>query len=77
VACRFYGPAFFEGYGKQLAEHGPEAIRQSMYRLYLWSLLLIEIKVRHYEPDYLPWAREQLQKDVDFLRENECGSNCV
>ncbi len=69
VACRFYGPAFFEGYGKQLADLGPEAIRQSLYRLYLWSLLLIEIKVRHYDPDYLPWAREQLQKDVNFLRE--------
>jgi len=70
VACRFYGPTFFTGYGKQLAEHGPEAIRQSLYRLYLWSLLLIEIKVRHYEPDYLPWAREQLQKDADFLGGN-------
>jgi fructosamine-3-kinase len=70
VACRFYGPAFFDGYGKQLAEQGNEAIRQSLYRLYLWALLLIEIRVRHYEPDYLPWARDQLQKDVNFLRAN-------
>ena len=68
LACRFYAPAFYEGYGKQLAETGPEAIRQSLYRLLLFGILLIEIKVRHYEPDYLPWAREQLQNQVNFLK---------
>jgi hypothetical protein len=33
----------------------------------LWLVLLIEIKVRHYEPDYLPWPRAEIQKDVAFL----------
>jgi fructosamine-3-kinase len=69
VACRFYGPTFFEGYGKQLATDGSEAIRQSLYRIYLWLALLIEIKVRDYEPDYLPWPRAEIQKDVVFLQQ--------
>ena len=70
VAGRFYGPAFFEGYGKQLAEEGPAAIRQSLYRIYLWLVLLIEIKVRDYEPDYLPWPRAEIQKDLAFLQKS-------
>ena len=68
VAGRFYGPTFFDGYGKELASEGPEAIRQSLYRIYLWLVLLIEIKVRDYEPDYLPWPRAEIQKDVAFLQ---------
>jgi aminoglycoside phosphotransferase (APT) family kinase protein len=71
VACRFYGPTFFEGYGKQLATEGPAAIRQSLYRIYLWLALLIEIKVRDYEPDYLPWPRAEIQKDVAFLQSKD------
>jgi len=70
VACRFYGPNFFEGYGKQLAEEGPEAVRQSLYRIYLWLALLIEIRVRDYEPDYLPWPRAEIQKDLKFLQQS-------
>jgi aminoglycoside phosphotransferase (APT) family kinase protein len=68
VAARFYGPSFYKGYGKELAEGGPAAIRQSLYRIYLWLVLLIEIKVRDYEPDYLPWPRAEIQKDVAFLQ---------
>ena len=67
VACRFYGPAFFEGYGKQLADQGPEAARQSLYRLYLWLVLLIEAKVRYEDAEHLPWARQQFQKELDFI----------
>ena len=67
VACSFYGPAFFEGYGKQLADRGPEAARQSLYRLYLWLVLLIEAKVRYEDAEHLPWARQQFQKELDFI----------
>jgi aminoglycoside phosphotransferase (APT) family kinase protein len=67
VSGQFYGPEFMVGYGKQLAKSGPEAIRQSLYRLYLWLVLLIETKVRDYAPDYLPWAREQFQNELNFL----------
>lgn len=67
VACRFYGPAFYQGYGKSLAERGPEAARQSLYRLFLWLVLLIEAKVRYEDAAHLPWAREQLLKELDFI----------
>ena len=68
VACRFYGPAFYEGYGKPLAETGSEAIRQSLYRLYLWLILIIEAKVRYEDADHLPWARDQLKKELEFFK---------
>ena len=68
LAGRFYGDPFYAGYGQPLAEQGPAAIRQSLYRLYLWLVLLIEIKVRDYAPDYLPWARENFEKEIVFLR---------
>ena len=67
VACRFYGPAFYEGYGKPLAESGAEAVRQSLYRLYLWLVMVIEAKVRFEEAAHLPWAREQLRKELVWL----------
>ena len=67
VACRFYGPAFYQGYGKPLAEHGPEAIRQSLYRLFLWLVLLIEARVRYEDAAHLPWARERLINELDFI----------
>ena len=67
VACRFYGPAFYQGYGKPLAERGPEAARQSLYRLFLWLVLLIEAKVRYEDAAHLPWARDQLLKELDFI----------
>lgn len=67
VSCRFYGPAFYEGYGKQLADRGPEAVRQSLYRLYLWLVLIIEAKVRYEDADHLPWAHEQLEKELKFI----------
>ncbi|MGC9469430.1 MAG: phosphotransferase family protein [Anaerolineae bacterium] len=69
VACRFYGPAFYEGYGKQLADHGPEAVRQSLYRLYLWLVMVIEAKVRFEDAEHLPWAREQLRMELTWLEE--------
>jgi aminoglycoside phosphotransferase (APT) family kinase protein len=68
LAGQFYSDAFYEGYGKPLATVGPEAVRQSLYRLYLWLVLLVEIKVRDYSPDYLPWARESFEKEIAFLR---------
>jgi fructosamine-3-kinase len=71
VAGRFYGPSFYKGYGKELSENGPAAIRQSLYRIYLWLVLLIEIKVRDYEPDYLPWPRAEIHKDLAFLQSTD------
>jgi aminoglycoside phosphotransferase (APT) family kinase protein len=69
VACRFYGPAFYEGYGKQLADTGPDAVRQSLYRLYLWLVMVIEAQVRFEDADHLPWACEQLRKELAWLEE--------
>jgi aminoglycoside phosphotransferase (APT) family kinase protein len=69
VACRFYGPSFYEGYGKQLSSSGPEAVRQSLYRLYLWLVMVIEAKVRFEDADHLPWARDQLRKELAWLEE--------
>ena len=67
VSCTFYGPAFFEGYGKQLADSRPEAVRQSLYRLYLRLILIIEAKVRYENAEHLPRAHQQLQKELDFI----------
>jgi aminoglycoside phosphotransferase (APT) family kinase protein len=69
VACRFYGPSFYQGYGKQLSDSGPEAVRQSLYRLYLWLVMVIEAKVRFEDAGHLPWAREQLRKELAWLEE--------
>jgi fructosamine-3-kinase len=68
VACRFYSPAFYEGYGKQLAESGPDAVRVSLYRLYLWLVMVIEAKVRFEDAEHLPWVREQLRNEVAWLQ---------
>ncbi|MCJ7625155.1 MAG: aminoglycoside phosphotransferase family protein [Anaerolineaceae bacterium] len=68
VCCQFYGPSFYEGYGKQLADRGSAAIRQGLYRLYLWLVMIIEAKVRFEDAEHLPWARKQLQKELDFLQ---------
>ena len=68
VAGRFYGPSFYKGYGKQLAELGPEAARQSLYRLFLWLVLLIEARVRYEDAAHLPWVREQLLIALDSIR---------
>lgn len=70
VVCGFYSPAFYEGYGKQLAEGGPDAVRQSLYRLYLWLVMVIEAKVRFEDAEHLPWAREQLRKELASLAEH-------
>lgn len=68
VACRFYSPPFYEGYGKPLSETGPEAVRQSLYRLYLWLVMVIEAKVRFEDAEHLPWSREQLRKELAWLQ---------
>jgi aminoglycoside phosphotransferase (APT) family kinase protein len=72
VACGFYGPAFYEGYGHARVEDAPGsarpvAVRQSLYRLYLWLIMVIEAKVRFEDADHLPWAREQLRKELAWL----------
>jgi aminoglycoside phosphotransferase (APT) family kinase protein len=67
VACRFYGPAFYEGYGKELSTAGPEAVRQRLYRLYLWLVMVIEAKVRFADAGHLPWVHDQLQKELVWL----------
>lgn len=68
VCCRNFGPAFYEGYGKKLAEQGPEAVRLSLYRLYLWLIMLIEVKVRFEDPMHLPWVRERLAEELAYLQ---------
>ena len=67
ICCKFYGPAFFEGYGRNMLEGENATIRQCMYRLYLWLVMIIEEKVRFEGADHIPWVREQLKADLDFL----------
>lgn len=72
VACGFYGPAFYEGYGQARVDDAPEAaspvaVRQSLYRLYLWLIMEIEAKVRFEDADHLPWVHEQLRKELAWL----------
>ncbi|MBN1667879.1 MAG: aminoglycoside phosphotransferase family protein [Anaerolineales bacterium] len=68
LCCRFYGPAFFGAYGRELATGQEAEIRQALYRLYLWLIMLIEDKVRFGGADHIPWVRMQFEKDLDWLR---------
>lgn len=74
LCCRFYGPAFFQGhgsqpgYGRDLASGEAAEIRQSLYRLYLWLVMLIEDKIRFGGADHIPWVRVQFEKELDWLR---------
>jgi aminoglycoside phosphotransferase (APT) family kinase protein len=67
MCCKFYGPAFFEGYGRNLLAGDSAVIRQYMYRMFLWLIMIIEEKVRFEGADHIPWVREQLKTDSDFL----------
>jgi fructosamine-3-kinase len=67
MCSKFYGPAFFAGYGRNLLESEKAVVRQCMYRLYLWLVMIIEEKVRFEGAEHIPWVREQLKTDLDFL----------
>ncbi len=68
VCCKFYGQAFFDGYGRNLLTGEDAEIRQCMYRLYLWLIMMIEEKVRFEGAAHIPWVREQLDNDLKLLQ---------
>ena len=68
MCCKFYGQAFFDGYGRNLLTGDDAEIRQCMYRLYLWLIMMIEEKVRFEGAEHIPWVREQLDKDLNLLQ---------
>lgn len=68
MCCKFYGQTFFEGYGRNLLAGDDAKIRQCMYRLYLWLIMLTEEKVRFEGAAHIPWVREQLDHDLKLLQ---------
>ena len=68
MCCKFYGQTFFDGYGRDLLAGDDAKIRQCMYRLYLWLIMLTEEKVRFEGAAHIPWVREQLDYDLKLLR---------
>ena len=64
LAVRFYGPAFYQGYGKDLADTPEAAIRHKMYHLYLLLVMKIEAKVRFEEAEHLGWVQDMLEKEL-------------
>lgn len=68
LVTQHYGPSFFKGYGKELATGRSARIRQCMYRLYLWLIMVIEARVRFEEAEHLEWTRTRLEKDLRILR---------
>jgi aminoglycoside phosphotransferase (APT) family kinase protein len=68
ICCKFYGNTFFDGYGRDLLVGDDAKIRQCMYRLYLWLIMLTEEKVRFEGAAHIPWVREQLDYDLKLLQ---------
>ena len=68
VVTMHYGPSFFKGYGKELAAGRSARIRQCMYRLYLWLIMVIEARVRFEHAEHLEWTHANLEKDLRVLR---------
>jgi fructosamine-3-kinase len=68
MCCKFYGRTFYEGYGRDLLAGDDAKIRQCMYRLYLWLIMLTEEKVRFVGAAHIPWVREQLDHDLKLLQ---------
>jgi len=68
MCCKFYGQAFFDGYGQDLISGKNALIRQCMYRLYLWLVMMIEEKVRFEGAEHIPWVRDQLERDLQLLQ---------
>jgi fructosamine-3-kinase len=64
LAVRFYGPAFYQGYGKDLTDTPEAAIRRKMYNLYLLLVMKIEAKVRFEEAEHLGWVQSMLEKEL-------------
>ena len=68
ICCKFYGQSFFDGYGRDMLDGDDAKIRQCMYRLYLWLIMLTEEKVRFEGAAHIPWVREQLDHDLKLLQ---------
>ena len=68
LCCSFYGLAFFSGYERELTPGQDADVRRCLYWRYLWSIMLIEDKVRFGGADHIPWVRDQFVKDLDWLR---------
>lgn len=65
---KFYGKAFFDGYGRNLLSGDDAKIRQCMYRLYLWLIMMIEEKVRFEGAAHISWVKVQLDNDLNLLQ---------
>ena len=68
ICCKFYGQACFDRYGRDLMAGDDANIRQCMYRLYLWLIMLTEEKVRFEGAAHIPWVREQFDHDLKLLQ---------
>lgn len=59
---------FNEGYGRNKAATDEEQCRKSLYRLYLYLILIIECKYRLYpKDDQEKWGRKMLEKELKNL----------
>ncbi|MBP7592459.1 MAG: aminoglycoside phosphotransferase family protein [Chloroflexi bacterium] len=58
---------FWVGYGRLPAADPAAQTRRTLYRLYLWLIMLIEDKVRFDGADHIPWAIEQFNRDWQQL----------
>jgi fructosamine-3-kinase len=67
IAAKFYGPAFFVGYGKELSDDLNAVIRHKMYSLFLLLVMKIEAKVRFENADHLSWVQTELAKGLKQL----------
>jgi fructosamine-3-kinase len=69
VTMLTFKPSFFKGYGRELTAGRSARIRQCMYRLYLWLIMVIEARVRFEQAEHLEWTNTNLEKDLQILRD--------
>ena len=62
---------FWQGYGRSPRTDPGSQTRHTLYRLYLWLIMLIEDKVRFGGADHIPWVIEQFNRDWAQLQRTQ------
>ena len=64
--------AFIEGYGLSFPYTTKQAVRRSLYNIYLYMIMVIECTYRQYpSDDQEKWARGMLERELEGLAQHE------